>query len=148
MKRLLVTGSRSWTDRDAITDALDDAVDLLWPNYNPDNETIVLVHGDARGADRLAAEIWVSRWKMPVEPHPADWRGPCRATCKPNHRRAKVLGLPKVCPAAGLYRNIEMVESGVDLVLAFILDRSPGASQCARLAAKAGIEVRRIEVTS
>lgn len=148
MKRLLVTGSRSWTDRDAITEALDDAVDLLWPNYNPDNETIVLIHGDARGADRLAAEIWTRRWNMPTEPHPADWHGPCRSTCKHGHRRATAAGTDTICPAAGLYRNIEMVELGADLCLAFILDSSPGTSQCASLAEKAGIEVRRIEVSS
>lgn len=148
MKRLLVTGSRSWTDRDAITDALDDAVDTFWPNSDPDNETIVLVHGDARGADRLAAEIWTKRWSMPTEPHPADWTGPCRRTCRHGHRRVTAAGTDTICPAAGLYRNIEMVELGADLVLAFILDSSAGASQCARLAAKAGIEVRRIEAAS
>jgi hypothetical protein len=102
----------------------------------------VLVHGEARGADRTAAWIWRGTWRLPVEAHPVNWTAPCRAECKPSHRRAKFLGAPKVCPAAGMYRNADMVALGADLCLAFILDQSAGATKCAGLARAAGITVR------
>jgi hypothetical protein len=145
VKRLLVTGSRHWTDRTVIVGALMTVRDA-WCIHG-----VTLVHGDARGADRIAADIasgW-TEWAWHVEPHPADWYAPCRDTCKPNHRRAKAgLGGPKVCPAAGMYRNADMVALGADLCLAFILDQSPGATGCARLARKAGITVRPFQAVS
>jgi hypothetical protein len=141
MKRLLVTGSRSWTDRAKILAELDIARAEL-------GDDTVLVHGDARGVDRIAAHLWHCEWGLPVEDHPADWCGPCRPECKPNHRRAKASGLPKVCPAAGMYRNADMVALGADLLLAFILDESRGATGCVRLARKAGIPVRIFRASS
>lgn len=144
MKRLLVTGSRKWTDRRVILDALTMVRDAWFC------DGVTLVHGDARGADRIAADIaaqWGgSAWQL--EAHPADWSAPCRTECKPHHRRAKFLGAPKVCPAAGLYRNADMVALGADLCLAFILDESPGATKCARLARAAGITVRPFRAVS
>lgn len=143
VKRLLITGSREWTDGTIILRALGD-VRAEWG----DAEDCVLVHGDARGADRIAARFWGARFGLPVEPHPASWYAPCRPECKPNHRRAKVLGGPKVCPAQGMYRNAHMVALGADLCLAFILDESAGATKCAGLARKAGITVRPFKAVS
>lgn len=132
MRRLLVTGSRDWIDRDLIWGA-------LWDGLQEMAADTVLVHGDARGADRLAAETW-STWGMPVEAHPADWA---------QHGKR-----------AGYVRNAEMVDAGADLCLAFILPctkpgcpkKRPhgthGASGCADLADKAGIPVHRIEVAT
>lgn len=108
--RVLITGSRTWTDNTIIRNALADV-----RQQHPD---AVLVHGDARGADRIAAAIWRS-WGMAVEAYPADWR---------RHGRA-----------AGMLRNQAMVAAGADLCLAFIRDRSRGATHCADLAARAGI---------
>lgn len=142
-KRLLVTGSRYWTDHAIIARGLATALDDLADESGP----TVLVHGDCRGADRIAASIWVARFGLPVEPHPADWDGPCRAECARGHRRRHARG-GSFCPAAGMYRNIEMVESRIDLCLAFIAGGSSGSSKCARLAEGAGIEVRRFEVAS
>lgn len=57
----------------------------------------VLVHGAARGADSLAAE-WALANGLTVEAHPADWD---------LHGRA-----------AGHVRNQEMLDSGVDVLVA------------------------------
>lgn len=46
---------------------------------------------------------------------------------------------------AGPRRNAAMVELGADLALAFLRQRSRGASGCAGLAARAGFPVRRWE---
>jgi YspA, cpYpsA-related SLOG family len=136
VKRLLVTGSRHWTDHETVVTELARARAEL-------GDDTVLVHGEARGADRTAAWIWRGTWRLPVEAHPVNWTAPCRGACKPHHRRAKPgLGGLKVCPAAGMHRNADMVALGADLCFAFILDQSPGATGCARLARKAGITVR------
>ena len=52
------------------------------------------------------------------ERHPAWWTAPCRAECAPNHRRKRADG-SDYCPAAGNFRNQEMLETGVDVVIAF-----------------------------
>lgn len=77
-----------------------------------------LVHGAARGADSLSAYIW-SGWGRAVEAHPADW--------------------VKHGKAAGPIRNQEMLDSGVDLLLAF-----PGGKGTADMISrcrKAGVPV-------
>lgn len=122
MKRLLVTGSRSWTDRAVIARALID-VDAEWGVPRD----AVLVHGGARGADLIAADVWAG-FGMTVEAHPADW--------------------DRYGQRAGYVRNAEMVRAGAHLCLAFIVDGSRGATMCAQLAEEAGIPVRRFEVSS
>jgi hypothetical protein len=110
--RILVTGSRAWTDNAIIRDAL-----------TPFRTSgAVLVHGNARGADRIAAGIWRT-WGLPTEAHPADWD---------THGRA-----------AGMRRNRHMVALRADVCLAFIRDHSPGATHCAATAEQAGIPTRR-----
>jgi hypothetical protein len=114
--RVLVTGSRTWTDRAAIETALLDQT-------RPDGTTPTLVHGACpSGADAIAARL-AAGMGWTVEAHPANWR---------EHGTA-----------AGFRRNAEMVAAGADLCLAFIRDASPGATHCARLAARAGIPVQR-----
>jgi hypothetical protein len=114
-RRVLVTGSRTWTDNTLIAEHLRRAADLF--------PAAVLVHGDCHGADRIAAAIW-RRWGLPTEAHPADWA---------THGRR-----------AGHLRNAHMVALGADVCLAFIRDTSPGATACARLAERAGIRTIRI----
>jgi len=117
MPRILVTGSRNWDDTETIAEALH----LFYRALGKDR-SIVLVHGGARGADAIAAEIWRNQG-LPVEAHPADW--------KTHGRRA------------GFLRNQEMVRAGADVCLAFIKDDSKGATMCANLAEQAGIPVLR-----
>mgnify|MGYP001578867592 FL=1 len=117
--RVLVTGSRTWIDWVTMRDAL-----LLAHSRYPN---AVLVHGAAYGADCLASAIW-QHARGEVEAHPADWR---------------MLG-----KRAGVIRNMEMVDSGVVLCLAFIRDGSPGASQCAEYAESRGVETVRYTATT
>lgn len=138
--RILVTGSRTWTDRQAI----DRALATAWWDLGA-HHGIILVSGHCEtGADKLAEESWTAAGQkiggLKVEPHPADWPT-CAPSCKPGHRKVNRQG-DEYCPSAGHRRNAEMVALGADLCLAFIRNASPGATGCADLAAKAGIPVR------
>jgi hypothetical protein len=63
VRRVLVTGSRTWTAQHVIADALRE-------HYTPG---AVLISGACpRGADAIAEQIWAS-WGGQVERHPADW---------------------------------------------------------------------------
>jgi len=129
--RILITGSRRWTDDDLIRTLLERLHRVGLGPYT-------LVHGGAKGADRTAAEIASGLgWK--VEAHPADWLGPCVVSCTPGHRKKHPGQTVSYCPNAGLRRNEEMVALGAGLCLAFIKDRSSGATHCAEAAKKAGI---------
>ena len=120
--RILITGSRSWTDRDQISFELGRAIG----ESGAEMRDIVLVHGACpSGADAMAAALAMACGYR-QEAHPADWRP------------GGVLDR-----SAGLRRNAEMVRQGADLCLAFIRDGSRGATHCAGLAEKAGIPVRR-----
>lgn len=115
--RILVTGSRAWTDGVVISNALWDA----WTQFGKGDAT--LVSGACRtGADAIAEGLWRAAG-LTVERYPAAW-----------DRYGK---------RAGFIRNREMVEAGADLCLAFILGESRGASMTAQLAEEAGIETRR-----
>jgi hypothetical protein len=140
--RVLITGSRDWRNADLIAARLGSLLHHASP------AEFVVVHGDCpRGADAMAR-----RWAEDVagepnprpgvshEPHPADWDGPCRPECTHRGRPRRRDGV-EYCPAAGNYRNADMVVAGADVCLAFIRDRSPGATNCARLALDAGIEL-------
>jgi len=65
--RVLIAGSRTWTDAAAIA--------ALLATLPPDT---VIVHGAARGADTLAAHLAAARG-FTVEAHPADWAREGRA---------------------------------------------------------------------
>lgn len=129
--RVLVTGSRSLDDRAAVWGALD-RVAVEHPSAR-----VVVVHGAASGADKLAAE-WVANVGGVDEPHPPDYG---------THGAI-----------APLIRNEEMVNAGADLCLTFIDEcpcphrRKPhgthGSVHCATKAAEAGIPVRHVQRTS
>lgn len=116
MTRILVTGSRYWTDWDVVNDALARA----WNQLGRDPHAI-LVHGAAAGLDTIAARIWSRRFGPDqVEGHPAQW---------------KAFG-----KRAGVLRNQVMVDLGADICLGFPLT-GPGTRDCMARAEAAGIHV-------
>jgi len=113
--RILVTGSRYYTDSATVEAMLREALGTHDPSQ------VILIHGDAPGLDRLAAAVAV-RLGMTVESRPADWA---------RHGRA-----------AGPIRNREMVALGADMCLAFPLGGSQGTWDCVSVCRQAGIPVR------
>lgn len=118
--RILVTGSRRWTDREVITQALYD----VWQEAGFPRD-VTVVHGACPygGADAIAAEVAKQHFGWVVDPHPADWK--------------------MLKKAAGPIRNQEMVDLGADVCLAFIMPDSRGTLDCAERAERAHIPVRR-----
>lgn len=123
--RIGVTISRDWDDYEAIEDALSWQCEGC---VKPDGKTIsyhkvTVIHG-AWQMDWFVAGV-AHTMGMQTEPHPPNWK-----------ERGK---------AAGPIRNQEMVDSGADVWLAFIKNKSKGATDCANRAEKAGILTVRIE---
>jgi hypothetical protein len=119
--RVIVTGSRRWSDKAAVWDALN----AVYQEHG----SFLLVHGDcSTGADAMAHQ-WVEAASRLVQVQeqrfPAAWEA-----------RGK---------AAGPERNRRMVEAGADLVLAFPLPEGSGTQHTIKLAREAGIEIRVIE---
>ena len=113
MFRLLVTGSRDWSDVEVITAELQ----FVAKKYN----NVVLVSGHAIGADRIAEEIAVGLGWV-VEIHEPDWT---------LHGKS-----------AGFKRNTTMLETEVQAVLAFHKDNSKGTADTIRKAKERKIPTR------
>jgi hypothetical protein len=111
LPRVLVCGSRDWTDRELIERVL---ATVARPAH--------LIHGDARGADRLAVQV-VRQLGWSVTAYPACWSRYGRA--------------------AGPRRNREMLDAHPDLVIGFSLSPSgtPGTRDTLREANRRGILV-------
>ena len=105
--RVLVCGSRDWTDGKAIEQRL---------RQLPRGSTVI--HGDARGADRLAAVI-ASGLGLNVIAVPADW--------------------DRLGRSAGKIRNISMLEMKPELVIAFWKNGSTGTAHTIENATRRGI---------
>lgn len=111
--RVLICGSRTFDNAAAILDA----VMRLELKYLDGD--LVCIHGDARGADKIAATI-CERRDWTVRAYPADWS----------------LGR-----RAGYVRNQQMLDEGKpDLVLAFrSAGESRGTDMMVKLARDAGV---------
>jgi hypothetical protein len=110
--RLLVTGSRLWTDHQLVAAVLDG----FWVDHH---DRLVVVHGACRyGADAIADQ-WAASHGVTVQRFPADWR-----------RYGRM---------AGMIRNTTMVATDPHRCVAFIHRHSPGATHCAETARHAGI---------
>lgn len=117
--RVLVTGGRDYADRDTVWRELD--------AIHTKSKITMLIHGDARGADRLADE-WAreqqKRVKSSRDPEirccPADWK--------------------RYGPSAGPIRNGEMLaQHRPELVVAFPGGR--GTANMVKQAREAGVKV-------
>jgi len=113
--RVLVTGSRSWSDAEVMKRAFNE----LWRANG--RKPLTLVVGDAKGADEIARGLW-ERSGWPMEVFAADWSGKGKS--------------------AGPKRNAEMIASGVDGCLAFADGDTPGTQGCIEAARKAGVIVK------
>jgi hypothetical protein len=115
--RVLVCGSRDWGDRRPI------AIALIRLPLNA-----IVVHGAAsrkiKGVEQSAdmiADAAARTLGMAVEPHPADWKAEPRR--------------------GGILRNVEMLDSGIDAVLAFQRNGSRGTQHTIDEARRRGIPV-------
>jgi hypothetical protein len=122
--RVIVCGSRSWRDRQAISNRLYSLVtENGWRYPEP-----VIVHGKCpRGADRLCDEE-AGKAGLLTEPHPADWDGYTAEDFKRFGRKG-----------AGRKRNEEMAELGAVLCIAFWDGRSTGTKDMIERATRHGI---------
>lgn len=111
--RIGVTISRDWDDHEAIVDSLLEAIRGISAHK------VTLVHGASQMDYFIAGVAFMLG--MELEAHPADWK--------------------RYGAGAGPKRNQEMVDAGADLWIAFIKDRSAGATDCAGKARIAGIPV-------
>lgn len=109
--RLLVCGGRDFEDVAVLLDAMNAAVG--------DNRDVVVIHGGARGADKIAGAIATAAG-VPTEVHTADW-----------DRYGK---------RAGYLRNRQMLDEGKpDLVLA--APGGVGTAMMVKIAREAGVKV-------
>lgn len=111
--RLLVTGSRDFTDLTLVDLALSAVVTRFLRGSSQDGG-LTLVHGGARGLDSLAEQSWTQAQHGEVEKHPAQWKqhtDQCPAWDRDR----------PTCRLAGPRRNQVMLDAGADLCLAFPL---------------------------
>ena len=85
-----------------------------------------IVSGGQTGADRAA-----SRWRFARRTYNRPITETIHRPNWPRHGRR-----------AGILRNLNMIQAGADLCLAFIRDNSLGATHCAHTAQTAGIPTR------
>jgi hypothetical protein len=88
-------------------------------NWTPTG--LIIINGKAKGADRVATD-WAVTNLVPFEEYPADWN--------------------KYGRGAGPVRNKQMLDTGIDIVLAFPVGEAKGTRDMIRIAQKAGVEVR------
>ena len=119
-ERIIVCGSRGWTDRKRIADRLFDCpvTSTIVCGYNPERDT-------PKGADRLAYQE-AQKLGLLVEPHPAEWE--------------------KYGKSAGFRRNEEMAGLGAILCIAFWDGRSNGTKDMMERAERYGIPVEEIVI--
>ena len=121
--RVLITGSREWSDEERMIIALRKAREAAG------DKKMIIVHGGARGADRMAGKFASISPNAVEEIHEANW---------------KPLGY--FDPQQGHVRNQKMVDLRADVCLAFykLGAGNRGTEDCAVRAGKAGIPVVKI----
>lgn len=110
--KVLVCGSRDWTDYEAI--------DRRLSGLPGEHEEIAIIHGAAPGADLMAARAAL-RWGFEPIAFPADWLTKGKR--------------------AGILRNLQMLDERPDLVIAFQRNGSRGTQHTIDEARRRGIPV-------
>lgn len=114
--KILITGSRGWTDRNKVEHAI--------KNYGGLENSVIIVHGGAVGADSIANSIAKS-YGLVCHVHYPNWN--------------------KFGKKAGIIRNEEMLlKENPDVVLAFWDRKSPGTKHMMDFATSQGYEVIQI----
>jgi hypothetical protein len=91
-------------------------------NYDiPINHNVIIIHGNAEGADKLSAEV-AKELGYTIESYPADWN--------------------TYGKAAGPIRNQLMIEQKPDLVIAFWDGISRGTADMLNKATKAKVNIQ------
>lgn len=115
--RVIICGSRTWTDERLLKQVIDD--------LREKDSLVQIIHGGARGADRLAGD-YAKRCSLEVSEYVAQW------------------GL--YGKAAGPIRNKQMLDEGTpDLVIGFLdrpLRESVGTRNMLEQAARRGVPLR------
>lgn|SRR3954462_2672541 len=126
---ILITGSRTWDDYETICTKI---IEVLteYVEENPELKSapidwLTIMHGDcSQGADKLADIFARDVLKCNIRKFGAQWN---------------VYG-----KKAGYMRNFTMVSTMPDVCLAFIRDKSKGATGCYNLAKQKGIPSEKI----
>ena len=116
--KVLVCGSRTYKNALQLGSVLEGLNSIV--------EIEVIVEGEAKGADKMA-RWWAEGADVPVDPHPADW---------------ETFG-----KSAGYLRNVEMLNTDPDLVIAFFdkpEEESRGTAMMCKLAEDNGTDVWKI----
>jgi hypothetical protein len=110
--RVLITGSRTWTDRRLLYTTLSREIVLAhqWEkgvdgqgnfvDWIPPDDFVLVTGACPTGADVIARD-WMIGWDKMPEEHPADW--------------------DKYHKTAGFFRNEVMVNLGADLCIGFLM---------------------------
>jgi hypothetical protein len=114
--RVLVTGSRIFDDEQLLHRVLSDFHEI-----DAELQPITLIHGGAKGADNIAARWAYGRKGVTQEVHYPDWN--------------------KYGNYAGILRNKDMLETGIDIVFAFPRGEARGTKHMMKIANEAGVKV-------
>jgi hypothetical protein len=118
--RVLVCGGRDYDDRERLFGVLDKALE----SATLAKRSFVLIHGNARGADKLSHEWATARQVDDVRVYPADWN---------THKKA-----------AGPIRNRLMLTDGQPhVIVAF--EGGNGTADMIRQGKKAGVPVYEVK---
>lgn len=121
--RVIICGGRKFMDKDLMWLALPHVLTELRARKHDYSSHLTIIEGGASGADYLAGQYALENG-IALEEYPADWRG---------------LG-----KAAGAIRNIQMLSTGVDGVIAF--PGGNGTQHMMDAARLAGVEVIQVHV--
>lgn len=117
---ILTTGSRSWSDLDVLDSALTNAVlDLKHAGH-----TEIIVRQGGQGNSRIfGADYYVREWVLLAQEN--SWPQGIDLELSTVYAQWSKYGR-----GAGMIRNREMVDNGLDIGLVFWDGKSPGTKQC------------------